>query len=140
MFKMAKNNTSDNSPTINFIGNGTTIKGDINSNGDFRIDGQLSGSIISKGKVVVGTSGKIEGDIVCQNADVSGTVNARLVVHELLTLKASAQVNGDIFINKLAIEPGAKFTGSCNMEDKPKEAPSIPPNNGKAKKSEEAVR
>lgn len=128
---MAKNNTSENAPSINFLGNGTSIKGDINSNGDFRIDGHLTGSITAKGKVVVGTSGKVEGDIICQNADISGALNAKIVVHELLTLKASAQINGDIYTNKLAIEPGAKFTGSCNMRDIPKEAHNLPPKNEK---------
>lgn len=116
---MAKINGSESSPSINFLGNGTIIKGSIKSNGDFRIDGVLNGSINSKGKVVVGPSGRVEGEIVCQNADISGEIQAKIVVHELLTLKASAILKGDIFTNKLAIEPGAKFTGSCNMNDIP---------------------
>ncbi len=137
---MAKSNTSENSPSINFLGNGTTIKGDIKSNGDFRIDGYLVGSINSKGKVVVGQSGKIEGEIICQNADVSGSIHAKIVVHELLTLKASARINGDIFISKLAIEPGAKFTGSCNMNDIPKEEPELPKKNEGIRQKEKAFR
>lgn len=116
---MAKINGPESSPSINFLGNGTVIKGSIKSNGDFRIDGVLNGSINSKGKVVVGPSGRVEGEIVCQNADISGEIQAKIVVHELLTLKASAILKGDIFTNKLAIEPGAKFTGSCNMNDIP---------------------
>ena len=116
---MAKINGQESSPSINFLGNGTIIKGNIKSNGDFRIDGVLNGSINSKGKVVVGPSGRVEGEIVCQNADLSGEIQAKIVVHELLTLKASAILKGDIFTNKLAIEPGAKFTGSCNMNDIP---------------------
>ncbi len=116
---MAKINGQESSPSINFLGNGTIIKGNIKSNGDFRIDGVLNGSINSKGKVVVGPSGRVEGEIVCQNADISGEIQAKIVVHELLTLKASAILKGDIFTNKLAIEPGAKFTGSCNMNDIP---------------------
>ena len=137
---MAKNSTSENSPSINFLGNGTTINGDIKSNGDFRIDGCLIGSINSKGKVVVGQSGKIEGEIICQNADVSGTIHAKIVVHELLTLKASALLTGDIFISKLAIEPGAKFTGSCNMNDIPKEELEFPRKNERIRQKEEAFR
>jgi cytoskeletal protein CcmA (bactofilin family) len=118
-FKMAKNYGTENSPIINFLGAGTSISGDIISNGDFRIDGNLKGSIKSKGKVVVGNSGKIEGEIICQNADISGEIIAKIVVHELLSLKSSAKLQGDIFTNKLAIEPGAKFTGTCNMNEIP---------------------
>lgn len=118
---MAKINGPESSPSINFLGNGTTIKGNIKSNGDFRIDGVLNGSINSKGKVVVGPSGRVEGEIVCQNADISGEIHVKIVVHELLTLKSTAILKGDIFTNKLAIDPGAKFTGSCNMNDLPEQ-------------------
>ncbi|MBU0487636.1 MAG: polymer-forming cytoskeletal protein [Bacteroidetes bacterium] len=102
---------------INQIITGTTIKGDVNANGDMRIDGFLVGSITSKGKIVVGTSGQIEGEITCQNADISGEIKAKINVTELLTLKATAKFTGDIRTNKLAIEPGAIFTGSCVMGD-----------------------
>ncbi len=111
---MAKNNISE-TPTINMIGKGTSIKGDIKTDGDFRIDGLLQGSIYSNGKIVVGTTGSIEGEINCQNADISGNVKATVKVTELLSLKATCNVNGEIFTSKLAIEPGAKFSGSCNM-------------------------
>ncbi|MFC2107582.1 polymer-forming cytoskeletal protein [Bacteroidota bacterium] len=113
---MIKNNLPE-SQTINQIGSGTTIKGDIKSNGDFRIDGSLNGSIESKGKIVVGESGKVEGQINCQNAVISGTVKANIRVSDLLELKSSSKFEGEIITKKLSIEPGAKFSGSCNMED-----------------------
>jgi cytoskeletal protein CcmA (bactofilin family) len=116
---MAKSTGNDFPPSINFLGSGTSITGDINSNGDFRIDGNLNGSINSKGKIVIGQTGKVEGEIVCQNADISGEIKAKIIVHELLTLKASAVLNGEIFASKLAIEPGAIFNGSCNMNEIP---------------------
>ncbi len=103
-------------PSINLLGSGTTVKGDIKLAGDFRIDGTLVGTIDCKGKVVVGSSGVIEGEIICQNADFSGQIKAQVKVAELLTLKESAKFSGDIVTNKLAIEPGAKFSGSCQME------------------------
>ncbi|MFH1297703.1 MAG: polymer-forming cytoskeletal protein [Bacteroidota bacterium] len=103
-------------PSINLLGNGTSVKGDIKLNGDFRIDGSLVGTIECKGKVVVGSSGIIEGAINCQNADFSGQIKAQVKVAELLILKESARFSGDIVTNKLAIEPGAKFSGSCQME------------------------
>ncbi|MFO8128307.1 MAG: polymer-forming cytoskeletal protein [Bacteroidales bacterium] len=113
---MAKNNIQE-SQSINQIGSGTSFKGEIVSNGDFRIDGGLNGSIESKGKIVIGQSGKVEGEVSCQNAVVSGQVKATMRVSELLELKASANLSGEVYTNKLAIEPGARFTGSCNMTD-----------------------
>jgi len=112
--KEIKSQSSD-SGSINLISQGTTIKGDINSTGDIRIDGHLEGSVHTKGKVVVGPSGHVEGEINCQNADVSGTVNAKITVSELLSLKATAKLTGDINTNKIAIEPGANYTGNCTM-------------------------
>lgn len=113
---MAKTNIPE-SPSINLLGAGTSIKGDIKSNGDFRIDGSLVGSIHSKGKVIIGTTGKVDGEIICQNADISGEVKARVTVAELLSLKATSKISGDVTTNKLAIESGAKFSGSCNMDN-----------------------
>lgn len=111
---MAKTNDTDAS-AINIIRKGTIIKGDINCVGDIRIDGELKGKLISEGKVVVGATGTIDGEVTCKNADISGTLNAVLKVKELLLLKSTANIIGDIKTNKLSIEPGANFTGSCNM-------------------------
>jgi cytoskeletal protein CcmA (bactofilin family) len=111
---MSKNLIQE-TPSVNIIGNGTEIKGDIYSNGDLRIDGAIKGNIQSSGKVVVGSTGRVEGEINCQNADISGEVKAHIKVKELLSLKASAVVSGDILTSKLAIEPGAVFTGACKM-------------------------
>lgn len=111
---MAKDNASE-TPSVNLIGAGTVIQGDIKTNGDIRIDGALTGSISVKGKLVIGVSGSVDGEISCQNADVSGTVKGKVTVAELLTLKASAKLTGDIITNKIAIEPGAMFSGSCSM-------------------------
>jgi cytoskeletal protein CcmA (bactofilin family) len=111
---MSKNMTTE-TPSVNIIGNGTDIKGNIKSNGDLRIDGFIKGTIQATGKVVVGTTGRVDGEIICQNADISGEVKAHIKVTELLSLKANAVVSGDILTNKLAIEPGAVFTGACKM-------------------------
>lgn len=111
---MAKNSNSD-TPSVNLIGAGTIIEGDITTNGDMRIDGSLTGSINVKGKLVVGPSGSIEGEIICQNADVSGSIKGKIGVAELLSLKASSRLSGDIITNKIAVEPGAVFSGTCSM-------------------------
>jgi len=112
---MAKNVTVEAKP--NTIVSGTIIKGEITASGDFRIDGTLKGAINCKGKIVVGQTGTVEGEIQCQNADFSGTIKAQVLVEQLLSLKASASLSGDIVTNKISIEPGAKFTGSCKMDD-----------------------
>ncbi|MFW5758565.1 MAG: bactofilin family protein, partial [Bacteroidota bacterium] len=109
---MAKSNDAEHT-SVNLIGNGTTIKGEVKSNGDIRIDGTLVGQVYSKGKIIVGNTGVIEGEIYCQNADFSGKINAKVEVSELLSLKATSRLNGEIVTCKLAIEPGARFTGSC---------------------------
>ena len=100
---------------VNAIGQGSVIKGDITTEGDLRIDGTLIGSINTKGRLVLGETGLVEGEVVCQNALIAGTLKAKIQVHELLSLKSSANLFGDIITNKLAIEPGANFTGSCSM-------------------------
>ena len=106
---------TENTAVVNMIGTGTTINGDIQSKGDIRVDGTLKGSVTTEGKVVLGRDGVIEGDVVCKNADVSGILKAKITVSQLLSLKTSAKLNGDITTNKLSIEPGAEFTGSCSM-------------------------
>lgn len=103
------------SSSINLIGAGTVIEGDIRSNGDIRIDGTVYGHVISKAKVVIGATGVVEGDVNSQNSDVSGTIKGKTVVSELLFLKATSKVIGDIVTGKLVVEVGATFTGSCNM-------------------------
>lgn len=112
---MAKN-TIIETPSINLLGAGTILKGDISSDGDFRIDGQLSGSIQCKGKVVIGATGMVEGEIICRDIDISGQVKAQIQVSELLSLKSTARLTGDIQASQLAIEPGAIFSGTCKME------------------------
>ena len=100
---------------INTIGAGTIITGDIQSKGDIRVDGTLKGSVNTTGKVVLGKEGIIEGDVICNNADIAGSLKAKITTTELLSLKSTAKLNGDITTNKLSIEPGASFTGSCSM-------------------------
>jgi cytoskeletal protein CcmA (bactofilin family) len=113
--KESKNTATGEAGGTNQILSGTTINGDIVCDGNIRIDGVLNGSLLAKGKVVIGASGIIDGEVNCQNADISGTVKAKVTVAELLTLKATAKLSGDISTNKLSIEPGANFTGACSM-------------------------
>lgn len=111
---MAKTNGFENH-TINLIGNGTTIEGNVSSNGDIRIDGILKGNMTTKGKIIVGETGRIHGEIRCKNLDVEGLVEGKAIILELIALRSRSKILGDISTNKLAIEPGAVFTGRCDM-------------------------
>lgn len=113
MAKYNDNETTSNN--INLIGLGTEIHGDVICNGDLRIDGALIGNISAKGKIVVGETGKIKGEMACKNTDISGIVDGKIIVEELLSLKATAKVIGDMSTSRLAIEPGSRFTGYCDM-------------------------
>jgi cytoskeletal protein CcmA (bactofilin family) len=113
---MAKFNEPDNT-TINLISNGTEITGDIKSNGDIRIDGALTGNLNTKGKVVIGTTGKVKGEVICKNSEVAGIIEGKISVGQLLNLKSSSKIHGDISTSKLSIEPGAVFSGNCKMSD-----------------------
>ncbi|MBN1340910.1 MAG: polymer-forming cytoskeletal protein [Bacteroidales bacterium] len=134
---MAKNITPE--PSVNKLVQGTVVKGNITANGDFRLDGVLVGSITSKGRIVVGSTGEIEGEVTCQNADISGKVSARIAVAELLSLKSTAIFKGEISTSKLAIEPGAKFSGSCNMDEGGNKNPVSPQKNEEFKQKEKII-
>jgi cytoskeletal protein CcmA (bactofilin family) len=108
--------TEINSPDrLNRIVEGTSIEGDIRSDSNIRIDGRLKGTIHTKGRLVIGATGSIEGEITCENADIEGIFVGKISVNQLLSLKATAKLTGDIITSKLAIEPGAIFSGACSM-------------------------
>lgn len=109
------NEYAGSSATI--IAGSTVLKGDINSPGDIRIDGTLQGNIICSAKVVIGAQGVVEGDIKGQQADIMGKVKGSIHVQELLQLKGSSQVNGNIHAGKLQVEPTAQFNGQCFMNE-----------------------
>jgi cytoskeletal protein CcmA (bactofilin family) len=97
------------------IAAGTTLKGDIASNGDIRIDGTLQGNIQCQAKVVIGANGSVDGDISGQQADIMGKVTGTIKVKELLQLKGGSFVSGNLYAGKLQIEPSANFNGQCHM-------------------------
>lgn len=112
---MAKTNIEVKTQVINLIGQGTIITGDIKSDGDIRIDGELNGNISCNGRVVIGDTGKVTGEVVCKNCEVAGLVKGKLKIEQLSTLKATSTVLGEISTDKLSIEPGSVFSGNCTM-------------------------
>ena len=108
-----KGGVESEAPSINIIGQGTEIKGDINISSDMRIDGRLLGNFFSNQKLVVGASGVIEGTITCKDCDIFGTVTGNLYISEQLTLRPTADIKGDIATNKIVMELDAQFSGVC---------------------------
>lgn len=100
----------------NRIVEGTIIKGDIISKADFRLDGELTGNFHSTGKLVIGPTGSIVGDISCNNADIEGKFNGTIQVVEILNVKSTASIHGEVTVGKLSVEPGADFSASCTMK------------------------
>ena len=116
MFK-SKSSSLEELPLTNItiISAGTTITGNVQSNGDIRIDGTIIGNLEAKAKIFIGASGVIEGNIDGKQADILGRVNGNIKVTDLLHLHGKAFVDGDIFAGKLQIEPSASFNGQCHM-------------------------
>ena len=104
-----------NSDSVNSIGKGSVLEGSINAPGDIRIDGVLKGKLTVKGRFVLGQSGTVEGEVECGSAVISGELKANIESKEVLILKESAKLYGDIKTEKLSIEPGAMFSGKCVM-------------------------
>lgn len=112
-----KNSAKSTRPagTVSTIAAGTTINGDIESDSDMRIDGNIIGNVFCKAKIVLGESGIIQGDVTAVNADLFGTVNGNVLVKDLVCLKSKSTVNGNIGTKRLQIEPNATFNGQCKM-------------------------
>ena len=122
MFSKESKKTSETKVSErNIIGKNTQIKGDIISEGDFRIDGTLEGTIKTNGRVIIGEAGFIKGKIECTNADIEGRFSGELIVLNTLTVKTAANINGDVVIGKLSVEPGASFNATCTMKGSVKE-------------------
>lgn len=105
---------------LNRIVEGTKIIGDLISESNLRIDGEVQGNVSTSSKVVIGENGYIHGNLNCQEADVEGKIEGKLSIEGLLVLREQAKIFGDIFTGKLHIEEGAYFLGSCKMQGESK--------------------
>ena len=112
---MAKSEPNLNVNTISRISVGTIIKGEIASSSDIRIDGTFDGKVQSNGRVVIGESASVKGDIICENLDLWGTVDGNVYVKDTLSLKQGCTVNGNVHIRRFCVELGSTFNGNCKM-------------------------
>lgn len=116
MFDKPQKSYTDLLGKTNRIVEGTVIKGDIISQADFRLDGELTGNFTTRGKIVIGPAGSVTGDIKCKNADIEGRFNGKIEVAEMLNVKSKAHILGEVVTGKLSVEPGAEFSASCIMK------------------------
>ncbi|MEZ4894697.1 MAG: polymer-forming cytoskeletal protein [Saprospiraceae bacterium] len=114
----SKKNTSAATGTgaLNALVSGTSVEGTLQCDSDFRIDGTIKGKLRCKAKVIIGPSGVVDGEIHCQNAVVEGRFKGKMTVTELLNIRETAEVEGEISTNKLLVQSGAHFNVSCRME------------------------
>lgn len=108
----------------NRINDGTKLKGNVTSNGYFRIDGEIEGNVKTPSKVVIGKTGVVIGTLSCENADIEGKVKGILDIEGTLSLKSTANIEGEVVTGKLAVEPGATFNATCLMKGSKKVNPS----------------
>ena len=100
---------------VSRIAQGVVIKGDISAQTDIRVDGQMDGTLFSKGRIVVGESANLKGKMLCSNVDFWGRMDGDIYVRDVLSLKSTAVVNGNINVRKLQVEMGAQINGTCKM-------------------------
>lgn len=114
MSKQIDNNIS----AVSLITASTKLVGDIQTESDIRIEGSLKGNLSTSGRLIVGSTGQINGEILCKSAEIEGTIEGKIDVKELLTLKSTSNLKGEVTTGQLMIEPGAIFSGNCKMNNR----------------------
>tara|TARA_B100001248_G_scaffold90691_1_gene67045 strand:- start:92 stop:493 length:402 start_codon:yes stop_codon:yes gene_type:complete len=115
----------NNSASCCILEKNSSIKGEFKSECDFRVDGNFEGTIETNGKVVVGKSGRIEGSIVCKSADIEGYINGNVQADDLLSIRSTGEVKGDVIMSKLVVESGAVFNAKSIMKGENSEDASL---------------
>lgn len=128
--KVNSNSTGNNLPSINMISEGTHVKGTLNTKNDIRIAGKLEGEANAKGKLIVTSSGTVDGDIEAVDADVAGQLKGEIHVTNKLIVRQSAVIDGDIYTKSLLVEEGAQINGACHMNEQSAKSGSSSGSNG----------
>lgn len=100
---------------VSRISKGACVKGDLSADSDVRVDGRVDGTLYSSGRIVVGESAKLSGNMLCENVDFWGQMDGDIFVKDVLSVKSSAVINGNIHVRRLQVEIGAQINGSCMM-------------------------
>ncbi len=122
--KVNTNSTGKNLPSINMISEGTQVTGTLNTKNDIRIAGKLEGEAKAQGKLIISSSGNIDGDVEAVDADIAGKLKGEIHVSNKLILRQSAVINGDIYTKSLLVEEGAQINGACRMNEEGKSSSS----------------
>lgn len=112
---MGRTEPQVNINSVSRISSGTVFKGEMLSPSDIRIDGRFDGKLYTDGKVVVGETAEVSGDVVCSNIDIWGRIDGNLFIKDITSFKAGCAVNGNLQVRKLIVELGSTFNGSCKM-------------------------
>lgn len=115
MANNSNQSTGGGGPQYNSLTKGTKVVGAIITDDDIRIDGTMEGNVTSKGKIIIGQQGFLKGNISCQNAEILGSTDGKIICHELLTLRQSSRITGDVVTQTLIVEANAQFNGTCRM-------------------------
>lgn len=99
----------------NTMASSTSVKGDILTENDFRLDGKVEGNVTCNGKLVIGPKGRVIGKVIATNAEIMGEIDGSVIINAKLVLKASAVIKGDIQTQTIEVEPNARFNGTCTM-------------------------
>jgi len=113
---MSKSNEQMQTLKVNSIVEGTKLRGEINSPGNFRIDGEVDGDMKIEGKLIIGAKGLVKGKVTCKDAEIEGRFDGHLSVNGLLSLKSTSEITGDAVFTRLMVAEGAKLTCTCNLK------------------------
>ena len=128
---MAKTNDTMQNLRVNSIVEGTELKGEINSPGNFRVDGVIDGDMKIDGKLIIGAKGLVKGNVLCKDAEIEGRFEGELSVNGLLSLKSTSSISGDANFQRLMVAEGAKLNCTCNLkQDSVSSSPEIPRSGG----------
>lgn len=114
---MARNSDTSTNVRVNSIVEGTSLRGDVKAPGNFRIDGSVTGTITIEGRLIIGAKGRVEGQVVCKDAEVEGVFSGELQVNGLLALKSSSKIEGEAVFQRLSVEEGAELKCTCNLKN-----------------------
>ncbi len=110
-----KSNSFSGDDNITLLAKGVVLKGEIHVEGTVRIDGRLDGEIQTKGHVIIGEDGLVQGVITAGTVVSSGRIKAKVTASERVQLLKTATLIGEILTPILIMEEGAKLQGVADM-------------------------
>jgi cytoskeletal protein CcmA (bactofilin family) len=114
---MNTNKSGKNLPSVNMISEGTQLDGTLQTKNDIRVAGTLNGEAKADGKIIVSSSGKVDGNIEAADADIAGKIDGEVRVTNKLVLRKTAVIEGDIYTKTILAEEGSQINGSFHMSE-----------------------